>query len=715
MTIGGWFYVPSYAGAGEFHSPFSLNYTASNASETVQWEADDTANAGIMVIDYPPDYESIETPTYAAGTWWYVAIRWTPLGGGQWTVDTFLFDTAGSLVLRDTRTRTTHSGESPAAFYVARTNGWTRDLRGSAQYVGLWDSALSDGQIEAQSASALMLVSAWAWLPLHDGDTSDYSGNSRVVTVGGTPTASSVGVWNLTSQAGTAPGQLADSTASNLPLNLTSQEGTAPGQLADSTASNLPLNLTSQEGTAPGQLADSTASNLPTVSNTSMAGTAPGQFADTDTAFPLPATTDVDVLVFAGQSNVQAWGGTGTVEGYPRYDARMFLDSRDGPAHSGAGLEALSYFIKDGTSDPYHGPWLEGASQYLDAVTPTRPLLVAMIGDGGTNIQTWATGALSAPLAAFIADALAAFGGTPMRVQFVWIQGETDAQAGTGSTYQSYLEQVRSNVRAALGAWTRFQVVGLHPEWPDLPDLAVVRAAQQAVGTSEPLSRYIEPGSITPWTSYQTGSSGDDRYHYNPAGIALLADLITSSLLDADPTSTELAATSPPPTAESAATTIKTEIIVMPTTRLRIPPSGPFTGGGSVINYLSLILTSGVALPAGSSVVVLTGSLDVQLGDWIVPVGGAATCTYGETTSQIIGTTYSAENEGELGAASPVQLGQTVFALPSADPVAFPVGGKAVQMLVGGFVNLRLALAATGEAGAAVAHGTFITFLQFRP
>jgi hypothetical protein len=34
---------------------------------------------------------------------------------------------------------------------------------------------------------------------------------------------------------------------------------------------------------------------------------------------------------------------------------------------------------------------------------------------------------------------------------------------------------------------------------------------------------------------------------------------------------------------------------------------------------------------------------------------------------------------------------------------------------VGGFVNLRLTLAATGEAGAAVAHGTFITFLQFRP
>ena len=193
MTIAGWVFVPAGSYNG-FHNIWSIHYSGNNVSECVQFQASDSDNAVLMVIDYPPYFETISTKNFANGKWWYFAYVWSN-DGGTITKTTYWSDTPGSsLTSVDSRVVTSHIGENPDSFDIGAAQGWDRYLRGTIQYVGLWETALSLEQLAEQSISKTPVTSSWVFISGENGDYTDKSGNARTVTTTGTVSMSDVGV-----------------------------------------------------------------------------------------------------------------------------------------------------------------------------------------------------------------------------------------------------------------------------------------------------------------------------------------------------------------------------------------------------------------------------------------------------------------------------------------------------------------------------------------
>jgi lysophospholipase L1-like esterase len=193
MTIAGWVFIPAGSYSG-FHNMWSIHYSGNNVSECVQFQSTDSNNAVLMVIDYPPYFETISTKNFTNGKWWYFAYVWSN-NGGTITITTYWSDTPGSsLTSVDSRVVTSHIGESPDSFDIGAAQGWDRYLLGTIQYVGLWETALSLEQLAEQSISKTPITSSWVFISGENGDYTDKSGNSRTVTATGTVTTSDVGI-----------------------------------------------------------------------------------------------------------------------------------------------------------------------------------------------------------------------------------------------------------------------------------------------------------------------------------------------------------------------------------------------------------------------------------------------------------------------------------------------------------------------------------------
>jgi lysophospholipase L1-like esterase/uncharacterized metal-binding protein len=165
---------------------------ASNIGEGFQFNGSGgTATAFIMC--YPPKFQDLGG-AYTQGVWQFQADVYTNVAGTV-TRRTYISPTAGATpTLIGTETWTvSESPDAPDYFDIGEARGWARTLRGTFEYVGLAEVAMSTAQLAAQSNSATPTISCWVFVSGESGTYVDSSGNSRtIILTGGPPTASSV-------------------------------------------------------------------------------------------------------------------------------------------------------------------------------------------------------------------------------------------------------------------------------------------------------------------------------------------------------------------------------------------------------------------------------------------------------------------------------------------------------------------------------------------
>lgn len=109
------------------------------------------------------------------------------------------------------------------------------------------------------------------------------------------------------------------------------------------------------------------------------------------------------------------------------------------------------------------------------------PIVDVKAGANGSSLQSWIGAGANIPiLQGAIVSAKAA--SALRQVAFVCQQGETEAQGAGSGTYQADLTTFFANVRTLFGPEysVRFYVIVVNPNTPTAPNLAVVRAAQDA-------------------------------------------------------------------------------------------------------------------------------------------------------------------------------------------------------------------------------------------
>jgi hypothetical protein len=242
-------------------------------------------------------------------------------------------------------------------------------------------------------------------------------------------------------------------------------------------------------------------------------------------------TVDVDVLHWGGQSNVQTYNVTGALAGFPRSDIRNWIESNDNYVYVSTALESLG--PKDVAGTLYYGPWVEGSA--AAQATLSRPMLVTMIGDGGTGIATWLSN-MGTPFQnlywqwrQLARKAQVRFGGNQHR-QTIWVQGESDAQsAPAAAAYEANLGTLATQQRALWDASMPIHILELNNNFTGLSERATVRAAQASYVAGDAHAYLIDVDGMS------GGTIQGDNLHYNEAGVAEIAALCAPSIVAAAP------------------------------------------------------------------------------------------------------------------------------------------------------------------------------------
>jgi hypothetical protein len=232
-----------------------------------------------------------------------------------------------------------------------------------------------------------------------------------------------------------------------------------------------------------------------------------------DARTPTPAPTKLYVL--AGQSNALGEAFTPTNDAAfrsPQWGSWIWNQGDWSPVQPGLGW-----------LDDRFGPEVSFASRMFECTHERVALVKYAVGDT-TLFSDWTAGSgvqYQGLLRAIVA-ARASFP-TAELAGVLWMQGESDALRGQGSSYQANLErfiaQLRSDVRVPL----RVAIGRIRSEWGG--DASLVRAAQATVAATSPNATLISTDDLSIYTS------GEDVRHFDDAGMRGLGKRFAEGLL----------------------------------------------------------------------------------------------------------------------------------------------------------------------------------------
>jgi hypothetical protein len=186
-----------------------------------------------------------------------------------------------------------------------------------------------------------------------------------------------------------------------------------------------------------------------------------------------PADPGYDIVILAGQSNMSGRGTPFSATTDP-INARIFQYGNSGAAKNTISPASEPLLMHDTPSGI--GPGLQFARWYTARrLALGRKVLLVPVAHGGTALSTTAAlgwrrgvaGNLYANMIAQVQGALSAAGSGSRIVAALWLQGETDGDAGTtGAQYQTDLDALIAGLRTDLSESTLPFIIGtMVPEY----------------------------------------------------------------------------------------------------------------------------------------------------------------------------------------------------------------------------------------------------------
>jgi hypothetical protein len=252
-----------------------------------------------------------------------------------------------------------------------------------------------------------------------------------------------------------------------------------------------------------------------TVTGTNASGPASATSAATAAVTALPVA---NIFVMAGQSNAMSAGSSGTPDHYGTLDTGIVM-------WNGSSFTTYDPAAGDGDGGPNWGPEAGFAYAWRQA-NPTTTMYWVKQAYSATSLfnndptKNWnvASTAVGTEYPALRTKgqaaraALISAGFNPVFQTMLWMQGETDADAGLAQAqaYQQNLTDLVTALRSDFSASSMGLLVGRIG--PNFTYGSTVRATELDVGS------FITPSGVVSTDAFGTV----DGVHYNPAGITLL-------------------------------------------------------------------------------------------------------------------------------------------------------------------------------------------------
>lgn len=258
-------------------------------------------------------------PSVSTGTWYFGALVLSSTNAYA----LYRIDVDGTVT--SSSGTSTHSATTVGALYMFRDDYTNEYLNGAIGPWYIFEAALTQDQVLAQSRRMLPIATPWAWgAAFHATDGLDLSGNGRDFTVGGTLTASTAPPVGWGQTALLVPEQAAASGDATANAGVASAASTAYAATATGgasvTAAVAAVTTTGRAATATGGAAVTTgvAASLSTAyaaTSTGGASVTAGVAAVTTTAYPATASSSGDATATAGVATLTTTARAATATG----------------------------------------------------------------------------------------------------------------------------------------------------------------------------------------------------------------------------------------------------------------------------------------------------------------------------------------------------------------------------------------------------------------